>query len=66
MVVGEARSAYDGFYLFEQVLPGHYLVRLDPEQSVRLGLVAVSQPRVVLGSDQPVVSGTDLTLVTGR
>ena len=62
-VAGETRSEYDGFYLFERVLPGRYVVRLDSEQRARLGLVATSQPRIVIGSDIPVASGVDITLI---
>ena len=34
------RSEIDGFYLFQEVLPGRYRIRIDPDQVRRLGLRA--------------------------
>lgn len=41
--VAETVSGYDGFYLFDDVLPGHYVVALHPDQGDRLGLVQMPQ-----------------------
>ncbi len=35
-VAANARTEADGFYLFEQVRPGHYTVAIDPDQAARL------------------------------
>lgn len=43
-VIQRAKSAYDGFYLFSKVPPGSYEVRIDPDQTRRLGL-ADPEPR---------------------
>lgn len=48
-VVEEARSQFDGFYLFEKVRPGRYVLRIDPEQAARLGL-RPAEREVILGS----------------
>lgn len=37
-VVRRTRSAFDGFFLFEDVAPGDYEVRIAPQQASRLGL----------------------------
>lgn len=39
-VVQEARSQFDGFYLFERVPPGRYTLRIEPGQLERLKLAA--------------------------
>ena len=60
-VVHEATSAFDGFYLFERVLPGRYNLRVDPEQVERLHLEPLPEQVVTLASGE-VVSGVDLVL----
>lgn len=37
-VVGETVSGYGGFYIFSDVVPGSYVVRIGPDQARRLGL----------------------------
>ncbi len=60
-VVQSTRSEYDGFYLFEKVFPGEYLLRVSPEDSH--GALAVSQQqRIVIGNDGTIVSGVDMLL----
>lgn len=58
-VVGKAKSAFDGFYLLESVRPGSYMVRIDPDQLARLGLVAGSPRTVAIGGDGTIASGID-------
>lgn len=43
-VIQRTRTAYDGFYLFSKVPAGSYEVRIDPQQTRRLGL-ADPEPR---------------------
>ena len=38
--VATTRSEVDGFFIFQQVLPGRYRLRLDPEQLQRMGFEA--------------------------
>jgi hypothetical protein len=52
-VVQESRSQFDGFYLFERVLPGRYSIRIDPAQLERLRLTAViEKPEIELRSGE--------------
>lgn len=37
-VVAQAKSEGDGYFFFEQVMPGQYQVRIDPEQKQRYGI----------------------------
>jgi hypothetical protein len=57
-VVQEARSQYDGFYLFQAVLPGRYQLRIDPVQAARLRLL-LPPPRDILLGPGEVRSGLD-------
>ena len=45
-LAGHARTEADGYYLFEQVLPGTYAVELDAGQAARLNL-ALAEPVTV-------------------
>jgi hypothetical protein len=59
-VVKETRSAHDGFFLFEGLLPGSYTLRVDPAALGAHGLKASQQPQIELKggdvlSDQRVV-----------
>ncbi len=63
-LVTEVKTAYDGFYLFEFVPPGRYVVRLDPEQMARLKLTASPESAVEIHSDGTVVNGLDFTVET--
>jgi hypothetical protein len=61
-LVQEAKTAYDGFYLFESILPGQYTVRVNPAQLDRLGMRSSPPVTVRIGSDGTVVSGVEFTL----
>ena len=63
--VAEVRSAFDGFFLFEFVRPGRYLVRISPEQVARLRLVAPPGQEVVIGVEDDegdIVGGLEFVL----
>ncbi len=60
-VVQEVSSAFDGFYLFERVLPGRYTLRVNPDQLARLHLASPGEREITLGSGE-VVSGVDLVI----
>ncbi|MEW6044958.1 MAG: LysM peptidoglycan-binding domain-containing protein [Bacillota bacterium] len=54
-VVTRTKSAFDGFFLFEDVRPGDYEVRIAPSQVARLGLKPVPpQPVHVPADGSPV------------
>ncbi|NMN06513.1 hypothetical protein FHT19_003718 [Novosphingobium sp. SG919] len=50
-VVAQVRSEADGFYLFEQVRPGTYRLRVDPDQVRRYGLVAQDSTAITVTGD---------------
>ena len=61
-VVQAVTSEYDGFYLFDKVLPGTYTLRVKSEE-----LALASQPDsqellVNIGNDGTIVSGNDIVL----
>jgi hypothetical protein len=59
-VGAEARSEYDGFVLFEGARPGHYRIRLQPQQAERLGLELVEEPAIAITPGIDVVKGPAL------
>ena len=61
-LVTEVKTAFDGFYLFEFVPPGRYVVRIDPEQMARLKLTASAESAVEIHGDGTVLNGLDFTL----
>ncbi len=61
-LVQEIETAYDGFYLFESLLPGRYTVRVNPAQLDRLDLRSSPPIAVRIGGDGTVVSGIEFTL----
>jgi len=61
-IVQEIKTAYDGFYLFESLLPGQYSVRVSPAQLARLGLSSSPPVAARIGGDGTVVSGVEFTL----
>ncbi len=64
-VAKQVETAYDGFYLFDLVLPGRYAVRVDPGQMARLGLEA-SETRSVVVGDGVIVNGIAFELRPGQ
>lgn len=61
-VVRTEKTAFDGFYLFVNVLPGEYILRIDPEQVKRLGLEGQKDQVVKIESDGSVINGIDFYL----
>lgn len=61
-VAAETTSAYDGFYLFNRVIPGRYHLRLAPEQRNLLGLAPLSTEKLTIGPEGTVLSGLDIWL----
>lgn len=60
--VQRIKSEYDGFYLFEKVLPGEYSVRIDPKLGRYGGALARSVAQVNIGTDGTVVNGLDFVV----
>ncbi|MCB2049526.1 MAG: hypothetical protein KDE32_15065 [Novosphingobium sp.] len=54
-VAHSARTEGDGFYLFEQVAPGTYTLRIEPDQSKRLGIALASENVFVIPPEGDVV-----------
>lgn len=61
-VVMQTRSSGDGFYLFHQVLPGRYAVRISPAQAAELFLDTGPPRAVDVSLDSNFISGQDLQL----
>ncbi len=63
-VVARTRSVFDGFFLFEFVRPGDYLVRVDPDQLSRLGMRSTGGRAASIKGNGTIVGG--LTFVLTR
>jgi hypothetical protein len=63
--VASTRSSPDGYYLLHQVLPGHYVLRIAPEQATKLGLEGKLERTLAVPPDGDFINGQDfeLTLV---
>lgn len=61
-VVQEVKSEFDGFYLFQMVPLGRYLIRISPEQVERLNLKTPEPQEVVIEGSEAVQSGMDFLL----
>lgn len=57
-IVATAETAYDGFYTFEYIKPGDYIVRADPSYQVNVPPMSVS-----VASDDLFAYGIDLALM---
>lgn len=57
-IVSRTETAFDGFYTFEYVRPGNYIVRADPSYGVN-----VPPQSVAVASDELFASGIDLKLL---
>ena len=60
-VVKEVKSAFDGFYLLDFLLPGRYRLRIDPDQLQRLKLKAPPARDIALKSED-VLNGEDFVI----
>ncbi len=54
-VARSTRTEGDGFYLFEQVAPGAYTIRIEPGQAVRLGIAMEGEGTVTTSPEGEVV-----------
>ena len=61
-IIQSTRSEYDGFYLFEKVFPGKYLLRVSPNKQHRTVSAAEQEIHVTIGNDGTIVSGTDFRM----
>ncbi len=61
-IVEVQRSAYDGFYLFDTLPPGNYLLRVDPDQAERLGYNVEGTSEITIAGDGVIFSGRDFVL----
>ena len=62
-IVDRFKSEYDGFYVFEKVPPGDYLIRVRKQD---LGLFQATQgeePQITISAESGVYSGRDIQLV---
>ncbi|MCH2038179.1 MAG: carboxypeptidase-like regulatory domain-containing protein, partial [Rickettsiales bacterium] len=63
-VVNSSSTAFDGFYIFNNVIPGEYLVRVKEEDMKRLSLIKESPVTVsVMPGDDDFYSGYDLYVI---
>lgn len=63
-IVQDTRTAYDGFYLFDNITPGEYTIRISPEQTARLGFQPTQTHNVSIKGNSGIISGVDFTLKT--
>lgn len=61
-VVGETRSAYDGFYDLPKIPPGRYVLRVDPVQAERLQYRGELQKPVEILPVGSILDGVDLLI----
>ncbi len=65
-VIDEVKTAYDGFYLFTEVPPGRYIVRVSPDQVERLNLATPPEERVEIEGTGNIVNGIDFVVERAR
>ncbi|TKB54954.1 carboxypeptidase-like regulatory domain-containing protein [Ferrimonas aestuarii] len=65
-VVARTRSEFDGYYLFTDLLPGQYQLRLDADASPNLATKKLSQHQLDLTQPGTVVAGLDLNLINPK
>ncbi len=58
-LVAESRTSFDGSFEFSRVLPGEYVLRLEPGQAARLGLARPELRELSLGEGGQVIEGLD-------
>jgi hypothetical protein len=61
-MIKTTKSAYDGFYVFDGVPYGTYLIRVAPHQVTKLGLATPQPIQVKLDRRQQFVSGMNIQL----
>jgi hypothetical protein len=58
-IVASMSSAADGYYVITAIFPGDYLLRIDPAQLERLGLVGTGSQKITISQDGTVLNGRD-------
>ncbi|NNU15488.1 hypothetical protein HK107_04025 [Parvularcula sp. ZS-1/3] len=61
-VIAETRSLFDGYFIFENVPLGGYLVRIAPDQRERLGIGSISERWVVLSEGVDIIEGLEMLI----
>ena len=61
-IVRKARSAYDGFFDITGLSPGHYSLRVSPEQMERLGLAPPPSLPIVMEPTGTILDGLDFVI----
>jgi hypothetical protein len=62
-ILQEVKTSFDGFYLFTNVPPGLYIVRISEEQMKRLKLKQIADNRVRINKSGQIISNQDFTIV---
>lgn len=57
-IVSRTRSEADGFFLFEEVPPGEYSIRLDPRQAQRLKIHMEDELPISIGNESDILAAT--------
>ena len=65
-VLKETRSAYDGYYLFSEVLPAEYELRIAPADVSRFALTNPPHRTLRVEAEGTVINGIDLTFQLPR
>lgn len=63
--VRETATASDGFYLFDRVPPGRYLLMLAEEDATRYKFIRNQPQEIVVGYDGTTLYGNDITVAGG-
>ncbi len=62
VVVASTRSSPDGYYLLHQVLPGKYVLRIAPDQTLKLGIEGKLDRTLTVPPDGDFINGQDFEL----
>ena len=61
-IVKTEKTAFDGFYVFLDVLPGKYTLRIEPEQLNKLGIRSPKELNIKIGKEGSILNGLDFYL----
>ena len=61
-LIKSTKTAYDGFYLLNQIPIGKYQLRVSREQTDSLNLLRVEPTFVIIETNNPIVNGMDFVL----
>jgi len=62
-LVDETTTSYDGFYMFDRLIPGQYYINLEPTQLQSRGQKALQAVTVILAGNGEVASGMDFEIM---